>query len=68
MGNMFYNLKISAGTMNDSEGSASSADEQPKDFTQGFTTYLRNESSGLTLSEFISKAWFKAKDYDMPDR
>ena len=53
--------------MIDSEGSASSADEQPKDFIQGFTTFLGNKSPGLSPSEFISKAWFEAKGYDMPD-
>ena len=60
MGNMFCNPKISAGTMNDSEDSASSANEQTKDFIQGFTTFLGNKSSGLSHSEFISKAWFEA--------
>ena len=40
MGNMFCSPKISASTMNDSEGSAFSADEQPKNFIQGFTTSL----------------------------
>ena len=58
---MFCNPKISAGTMNESQGSAFSADEQTKDFIQGFTTSLGNKSS-----EFISKAWFEAKGY-MPD-
>ena len=67
MGNMFCNPKISAGTMNDSEGSASPADEQSKDFIQGFRTTLGNKSSGLSPSEFISKAWFEAKGYNMPD-
>ena len=67
MGNMFCNPKISAGTMNDSEGSASSADEQSNDFIQGFTTSLGNESSGLSPSELIPKAWFEVKGYDMPD-
>ena len=67
MGNMFCSPKTSASTMNDSEGSASSADEQPKDFIQGFTISLENKSSGLSPSEFISKAWFEAKGYDMPD-
>ena len=65
---MFCNPKISAGTVNDSEGSASSADEQPKNYIQGFTAYLGNKYSGLSTSEFISKARFEAKEYDMPDR
>ena len=34
-------------------------------FIQGFTTSLGNKSSGLSPSEFISKAWFEAKGYDM---
>ena len=33
--------------MNDLEGSASSADEQPKDFIQDFTTSLGSKCSGL---------------------
>ena len=67
MGNMFCSPKISASAMNVSEGSASFADEQPKDFILGFTTSLGNKSSGLSPSEFISNAWFEAKGYDMPE-
>ena len=53
--------------MYDSEGSAFSADEQSKDFIQGFTTSLGNIFSGLSPSEFIPKTWFEAESYDMPD-
>ena len=60
MGNMFCNAKISACTMYNSEGSASSADKQSKDFIKGFTTSLE-----INPSEFIPKAWFEAKGYDI---
>ena len=40
MGNMFCHAKISASTMYNSDGPASLADEQYKDFIQGFITSL----------------------------
>ena len=40
MGNMFCHAKISASTTCNSDGSASLADEQSKDFIQGFIASL----------------------------